>query len=354
MEILETESNVVVLNAQPEFTAKTKERCNADYFILCDENLAVDTKTALIAGVPVENWVARACERKPKVLPYKKDDNVLDIIKPYVSDAEYSVVLYSNTPLITKGHIRDLLGFVAIKRMNVCNLKKGFVFKNDYISNVDEVYSVDTYDFASKDFFEVNSNEDLAEAEVYLQNRIIAYHTKKGVNFESTRNLCIDASVELGAGTCIATGVELFGNTAIGLNVKLGENVTIKNSKIGNDVVIGDNSVVIGSVIKDGAFIKENVVVDSSAIMERAKIEKCAKIMSTKIKENVHISELAEVFNARIAENASIGIASKIIGENIPALVMQNAEIGAGTLVVDAVIANGNIVQSCEIRRGEA
>lgn len=354
MEILETETTVVVLNAQPEFTAKTRERCSADYFILCDESLAIDTKSALVAGVPVANWVARACERKPKMLPYREGDNVLEIIRPYISDADYSVVLYSNTPLVTKGHIRDLLGFVSTKRMNVCNLKKGFVFKNDYISNVDEVYSIDTYDFASKDFFEVNSIEDLAEAEIYLQNRIIAYHSKKGVSFESARNLCIDASVEIGAGTMIATDVSLFGNTSIGLNVKLGENVTIKNSKIGNDVVIADNSVVIGSIIKDGTIVRENVTIDSSAIMERVKIEKCAKVMSTKIKEGAKIAELAQIFNARIAENVSIGIAARVIGESIPALVMQNAEIGAGAVVVDASIANGNIVKSCEVRRGEA
>ena len=102
------------------------------------------------------------------------------------------------------------------------------LFQDDYISNVDEVYSVDSYDFASRDFFEVNSIEDLAEAEVYLQNRIIAYHSKNNVSFESARNQCIDASVEIGAGTRVATDVSLFGNTSIGQNVRLGENVTIK------------------------------------------------------------------------------------------------------------------------------
>ena len=354
MEILETESNVVVLNAQPEFTAKTRERCSADYFILYDADLAIDTKTALIAGVPVVNWVARACEKKPRFLPCKKDDNVLDIIKPYISEVDYSVVLYSNTPLVTKGHIRDLLGFVMVKRMNVCNLKKGFVFKNDYISNVDEVYSVDSYDFASRDFFEVNSIEDLAEAEVYLQNRIIAYHSKNNVSFESARNQCIDASVEIGAGTRVATDVSLFGNTSIGQNVRLGENVTIKNSKIGNGVVVGDNTIIIGSIIKDNAHIKENVVIDSSAVMNDVNIDKCAKVLSSKIKENARIAELSHIFNSRIAENVSVGIGARIIGENVPVLIMQNADIGAAAMIIDTTIGAGNIVKSCEVKRGEA
>lgn len=352
MEILETESNVVVLNAQPEFTAKTKEKINADYFILCEENVAVDPKNSLVAGVPVLSWVARACEKKPKVLPCREGENVLDVIKPYLSDADYSVVLYSNTPLVTKNHIKDLLGFVMTKRMNACKLKKGYVFNNAYISNVDEVYSVDTYDFSSNDFFEVESIEDLAEAEGHLQNRIFAYHSRNGVSFESARNLCIDASVEIGAGTMIATDVSLFGNTTIGANVKLGENVTIKNSKIGSGVTIADNSVVIGSIIKDGVTIKENVTIDSSAIMSGVKVDKSAKVLSTKIKENAHIEELAEIFNARIAENASVGISARIIGEDVPALIMQNAEIGAAAVVVDTTIPAGNIVKSCEIRRG--
>ena len=353
MEILETESNVVVLNVQPEFTVKTKEKCNADYFILCDSDLKIDTKSALIAGVPIENWVIRACETSPKILPYKKGENVLEIIKPYISDADFSVVLFSNTPLITKGHIRDLLWFVTSKRMNVCNLKKGFVFNNSYISSVDEVYSVDTYDFSSKDFFEVNTVDDMAEAENYLQNRIIDYHTKKGVSFESVKNLRIDASVEIGAGTNVLSGARLIGNTSIGVNVKIGENVVIKNAKIGNDVVIEDNSVIIGSIVKDSSIIKEKVIIDSSAVMNNVQIERCAKVLSSKIKEHTKISELANIFNSRIAENVQVGIGAKIIGDNMPVLIMQKAEIGAASMIVDTTIASGNIVKACEIRRGE-
>ncbi len=352
MEILETESNVVVLNTQPEFTAKTKEKCSADYFILCEEDAQLDLQSVTVAGVSVINWVARACDRRPKILTCKKSENVLDVIKPYISDADFSVVLYANTPLITKGHLKDLLGFVMTKRMNACKLKKGFVLKNDYIANVDEVYSVDCYDFASNDLFEVTSVENLAVAEEQLVRRILNYHVKNGVEFESACNIMVDASVEIGSGTRLANGACIYGNTSIGSNVKIGENVTIKNSKIGDDVVVGDNISIIGSVIKNGTIIAENVVVDSSAIMNNVKIGKCAKILSSKIKDNVHVSELAEIFNSRIAENVSVGVSAKIIGENMPALVMQNAEIGALSVIIDASIDAGNVIRSGETRRG--
>jgi 6-phosphofructokinase 1 len=50
-----------------------------------------------------------------------------------MGETEYTVVLYANTPLVSKTHLKDLLEYVSIKRLNVCKLKKGFILKNDYI-----------------------------------------------------------------------------------------------------------------------------------------------------------------------------------------------------------------------------
>ena len=181
---------MVVLTEQPEFSVCGNDDVSASYFILCEEDvdsiLSKEVQNYKIAGMSVLNWVVRVCESQPTILNIKTGDNVLDVIKPYINDAEYSVVLYANTPLLNKGHIKDLLGFVARKHMNVCKLKRGYVFKNEYISEVREIYSIDTYDFASNDFFEIKNYDDLDYAREVLQKKVIDYHKKNGVYFENT------------------------------------------------------------------------------------------------------------------------------------------------------------------------
>ena len=99
------------------------------------------------------------------------------------------MVLYADTPLLNKAHLVDLLEFVDRKRMNVCKLKRGFVFRNDYVLENSEFYSIDEYDFSSNDFLQVNDYDSLGKSKEILSQKIIDFHRRNGVQFENERGL---------------------------------------------------------------------------------------------------------------------------------------------------------------------
>ncbi len=350
MEMIETETKVVVLNEQPEFSACGEEEVQANYFILCED----DKQTALsknvydfkVAGMSILNWVVRVCDNQPIILKVSENDNVLDVIKPYISNNGYSVVLYANTPLLNKGHIRDLLGFVYRKHMNACKLKKGYVFKNDYISQVDEIYSIDTYDFASNDFFEVKNYEDLSYACEVLQKKVVSYHRKNGVYFENSSFVSLDATAEIGYNSTIYSGVSILNHSTIGDDARVGSGTVVSNSKIGEGVKIGKNVIIEDSVIKNDVVIESGSIIKGSVIGVNVKILASAKIVSSGVKDDCKIGELSAVLNGRLAENVQVGSVSKIVGDKSKTIIMNNSMIGSNCAIVDCNLAENTNISS--------
>lgn len=351
MEIVETETKAVVLNEQPEFSACDDVDVSASYFILCEEDLDTSLSKNVydfkIAGMSILNWVVRVCDEQPTILKVSKYDDVLRAIKPYLGDSDYSVVLYANTPLLNKGHIKDLLGFVSRKHMNVCKLKKGFVLKNDYIANVDEIYSIDTYDFASNDMFEVKNYDDLSYAGEVLSKKVINYHKKNGVYFENPSLVNIDATTEIGYGSKISAGVSVLNHSTVFDGVKIDVGTVVSNSKIGEDVKIGKNVLIEDSVIKDGVQIESGAVVKGSVVGQSVKIGACSKIVASGIKNDSIVHELAEISNARIAENCEICKCAKVLGNKITTLVSKDSLVGANATVVDCKLQEKFEIETC-------
>lgn len=347
MDILENEGSVVVLNDQPEFSTEINEKYSANYFILCEEDESHENfYESKVAGMTLLDWVSRACENKPTVIKIARGDDALSVVKPYLGDAEFSVVLYASTPLVTQRHLNDLLGFVGRKRMNACKLRKGYVFRNEYIAGVDEIYSIDTYDFASSDFFEVKSAEDLSFVQNILFEKVVAYHRRNGVYFENSGLATIDANTNIGTGSKIASGTALLNNSVLGENNIIAENVIVSGSKLGDNVVLYPGAKVIDSVVKSGTIISENAVIKKSVIGEGTKVGVGSVIVGSGVKNDSEIQSGVLLDNARIAENVVISKGTKILGETEPAVVLANSYIGAGATVIGVKIAEGSRVNS--------
>ena len=311
MEMIETVNNVVVLNEQPEFIAVSSDEVSANYFVLCENSqgngLTKPVHEYTIAGMSVLNWVVRACEKQPVVLNVPENADVLEVVKPYAKSADYSVVLYADTPLVNKGHIKDLLAFVARKQMNACKLKRGFVFRNDYILNVDEIYSIDTYDFATNDFFEIKSLEDLAFAQVSLLKKVISYMQKKGVYFENANMVTVDALTDIGYGTSVAPNASIIRGSLIGTNSKISANSLVSGSKVGNNVHIGRGAMIVDSIVKDGSYIEDGSIVKDSLIGENCAIGFACKVVGSGLKSNAKVGKLSTVTDSKFTDAVEIG-----------------------------------------------
>ena len=237
------------------------------------------------------------------------------------------VVLYANTPLLTKTHLNDLIGYVKRKRFNACKLKKGYILKSEYLMDVDSIYSNFLYDFDGNDFFEVNSVSDLEFARTALEKRIFSHYIKKGVIFESQNNTNIDANVKIGMDSRIYGGVSILKNSTIGDNVTLEPNVVVINSKIGSGTIIKSGTIIENSVIKSNTEILNNSCIIHSVVGDNVKIGVSAKIVDSAIETAVETENFVNIDTANILSGAKIGKFSNIVGLGVSVVVVQNAEI---------------------------
>lgn len=242
-----------------------------------------------VLGNPMYTYVTRACPVMPKCVEYM-GENIVEAIKPHLTNSEYTLVLYSDTPLITKKNILNILDFVKTKGLNVCKLTRGFVFKTDYIKRVDEIYAPSTYYFEEEDFMMALTYKQLHIISEILKNRIISYHMQNGVYFKAPENVYIEAGVSIGKGSVIDPFVYLGGKTSLGENVFVGAFSTVKNSQIFDNVKIS------------GAFV------ENSAVMKNVTLKSYARLLSkVAIKQNSVVEENAILSNAVIGEDCFVG-----------------------------------------------
>ena len=104
-------------------------------------------------GKTILDWVKVAVSGTSiKEVKANKTDDVLTTIKPHLSDKKYTVVLYSDTPLLTKKTFLEVLEYVKIKELSTLKLTRGFVFETEYIKNIDKIYNPQTAYFNEEDF----------------------------------------------------------------------------------------------------------------------------------------------------------------------------------------------------------
>ena len=351
METIEEYKTIRIINEEPDFFEVEQNNFQVDYFILCEEGNQLFGKNIFelqICGMSLVNWVVRVCGRQPKILKVKHEVDALDVIKPYIDcETEYSVVFYADTPLLNKNHVNDLLGYIDRRQMNVCKFKRGFAFRNNYIKENDEIYSIDEYDFASDDFFVVESSEDFEYARKILTKKVVDYHKNNNVYFENENNVCIDANIEIGEFSKIADGVSVVDGSKIGCGTYIQKNSFIKGSTIGDNTLIGVNVIVDKSIIKNGVIIAEKCLVKNSVIGNNVRIDFCSIINSSSVREGAVLKNNVCVEESRIGENSVIQKHCKILGLTDKTVIGRGCDIGANSEIMDSAISSESIVDDC-------
>ncbi len=288
----------IVSDGKEPFTKVIKrdsEIVDANYVVLLEDAKQMNVKNGSynldVLGIKMFEYVVKACEETPILIHFDPEkQSVIEAVKPHLKNAEYTFVLFSDTPLITKKNVLNILDFVKNKGLNVCALTRGFVFKTEYLKRVDEIYSPSTYYFEEEDFLVANSFGSLCIVSEMLKNRIVNFHSQNGVYFKDPASLYIEANVSIGGGTEIGSFVSLSGDTTIGEDVKIGNHSELKNAKVSSGVEI------CGAVL-DGAYV-----------FSGSKIERGAKLLSqTAIKENCLIQEDTIISNAIVGKDSNIG-----------------------------------------------
>ncbi len=282
------------LKTQPQKLRRDDENISVACFVLLVDSPEMQVKDGSfsleVLGVPMFEYVARACPTPPACLRYNGTSNILSLIRPYLKDAEYSLVLFSDTPLMTRANVMNILDFAKTKGLNVLKLTRGYVFKNEYIKRVEDIYAPTTYYFEEEDFMVATTYKQLYVVSQTLKNRIITYHMNNGVYFADPDSTYIEANVSIGSGTKIGPFVSLM-----------------KDTKIGDNVIVGARSTLLNAKIMSGAQL-DAAYVDGGVIMQDAKVKSGAKIYSqTAINQGAVVGEETTIENAVIGEHSMVG-----------------------------------------------
>lgn len=300
-----------------------------------------------LLGNPMYQYVSRACPTKAVCLEFDESEGtVIGTILPYLRDTEYSLVLFSDTPLMTKSNILNILDFVKTKDLNVCKLTRGWVFKNEYIKRGAEIYAPTTYYFEEEDFLTAVNYKQLYLISEILKSRITTYHMNNGVYFKDPDNIYIESNVSIGKGTIIEPFVSLTKDTSIGNNAFIGAFSTLKNAKVLDGAKIEGAYIDGGVVMENARILANSKILSQTAIMEGAKVMEDSVVSNaiigkfSMIGRNTIVNYLKTEDNVSIGDNCTIsgeesGVVSLQSGVNVKDMVtiMSNVTIKKGTVI---------------------
>ena len=291
-----------------------------------------------LLGKPMYEFITRVCPTKPITIECSENDNPLEVVRPYLKDKDLTLVLYGDTPLLTRGNINNILNFVINRGLNVCKLTRGFVFKTDYIKRVDAIFAPQTYYFAEEEFKHPTNFGELAAISRVLERRIIDYHLSRGVRFIEANTCYVESDVSIAGGAIIGPMVSLCGQTQIADGAKIGANTKIVSSSVGHNSVIG-SGVISNSVVQNNCIINENVVIASQSFVgDNSVIENGAIIENSSISQNVKIGLGATLKYAKIYRDAVVFEGAVVVGENEqPSRVLHGAKVGQNATILKGV-----------------
>ena len=215
-----------------------------------------------IAGKKMWKFVELACSGFAiKTTVCNPETDILALIKPMLSDAKYTMVFFSDTPLLQKSTVAEIADFAQMRQINVLKLPRGYVFDTQYIKSVTSITNSHTEYFGDEDFTQVFDLRQLEFVANIMKNRILEYHQKNGVYIKDNNSTFIDVDVVIESGVVIEPHNVLKGRTIISKNTTLLPNNVLDSSVVGS-----------GCTLK-GAFIANAKIPSGTTVEAFEKIE---------------------------------------------------------------------------------
>lgn len=319
-----------MVETEKKFELKQEYKDNLACFVLLEDEKQEKKPWFLydLLGKPVFGWVTSICPSFPVTIECKPDANVLNVIKPFLKDKELTLVLYGDTPLITKETIVNALDVMESENLNVYGLKRGFIFRTEYIKHVDEIYATQTYKLNEEEFIKIDSQETLNEVKSILKNKILSFHEKNGVEFIDKTLSYVECDVRIGGGAVIYPFVSLIGKSQIYKDAVIGNGSVIENSKIESGVIVS-GAKIYNSTIKENSSVKESAIIDmDSFVGANSHIGADVVLSNSSVAPNVTIGDGAIIKNAKVYSSVKIGEKALVLGsEEDPVRIGEGEEI---------------------------
>lgn len=266
-------------------------------------------------------------------IPYDEKIIVLNAVKQHCSAKRYTVVLFSDTPLVRAAVIDSALDYLEKKGAPCIRLKRGYIFDNLRLEEIisAEDYPVLNHSGAEEDYLTVSDYRTLSFAGQILRKRILEYHQMSGVNIIDPATTYIDAEVVIDSGATVYPGNTIRGKSKIGKGAVLKENNTIENSEIGENAVITNSCIESSTVHAEAAVGPFAHLRPKSIIGRYAKIGNFVEIKNSSIGGGTKVSHLSYIGDAIIEADCNIGCG--VIVANYDGKKKHRTYIGEGAFI---------------------
>ena len=250
--------NDYVLSTQilTEFEIENPTTYNVRALVLLVENTRFHEAYNLkLLGKEMKEWVRTAVKNfESRFVAINEKDNPFEIIKPFIRDEDYTIVLFSDTPCLTENTILEVLDYTTTKNLDYCKLPRGFIINSKNYKSGKILTSAEPNFIEKNNFFVFYDAKTLSICENILKERILEKHLKNRVIIHDLNSTYIEDLVEIAPLTEIYPNNSLRGETVIKENVILFENNIIINS------TLLKNCKVTSSYLKN-VTVNENTIV---------------------------------------------------------------------------------------------
>lgn len=252
-----------------------------------------------MCGIKMKEWIIKSIKYAPiKEIEIDETDDLISVLKNVdLGNQKYTLVLFSDTPLLKRKTILEIIEYVSIKKLSVLKLTRGYVFETEYLKTIDKLYAPQLHYFDEEDFITCFNFKQFSLINDILQTRIINFHMKNGVLFYNPSSCNIDVDVVIEKGVKVYANNVLKGKCIIETNSQLLEGNKIENSIIKNDCVI-ENSHINKSFIEENCVIKPNCVIENNSLIQNnAIINSFSFIKNSVVKSNSNIEAFSKLEN---------------------------------------------------------
>ncbi len=319
-------------------------------------------------GRTLEQWVVSAMRgMETETVDYKDGDDFLCVVRNKLSTVKpITVVLYSDTPLVTYNAVASAVAKFRKLDVDVMKLPRGWVMRTEYAFGASELKADKKTIAGDEDFITVFNYNQLAYVADILRSRITYYFMNEGVEIEDPASVFIGVNAVIEPGVKIAPFCTIKGNTVVRSGAEIGEHCVIESS------VIDSGARVRSSTLK-GAYVGKNVEVGPYAhlrtgayICAGARIGDYVEIKNSRIGAGSKVCHLAYVGDAEVGARCNIGAgvvfanydgANKrriTLGDNVfvgsnstlvaPLEIGEGAFVAAGSVVTENVNAKALVI----------
>lgn len=301
-------------------------------------------------GRTLEQWVCAAMrDTETESVDYTEGDELLPVILPHLDSRPITVVLYSDTPLVTYAAVSEVINSLKRENADVMRMPRGWVFKTEYARTAISLQSARIITPGDDDFVTVFNYNQLTYASDILRSRITYFFMDHGVEIVDPSSTYIGVNAVIEPGAKIYPGCAIRGKSIIRAGAVLKENCIIESSVIESGAVV-TSSTLTGAIVYKGATVGPYAHLRNGAVIgQGAKIGDYVEIKNSRVGAGSKVCHLAYVGDAEIGNNCNIG--AGVVFANYDGMSKRKITLGEkvfvgsnSTLVAPLDIGNGAFI----------